>query len=144
MNTVLFLCTGNYYRSRFAEEYFNHHAAQRGLDWKAESKGIQRSFEGNGNVGPMSVHTIEALAALAITPAGAERMPLRVETDDFNAYSRVIAVSKDEHEPMLAEHWPASVTASVAFFDVEDLHIEGSNTAIPRLQSHLDTLLASL
>ena len=24
--TVLFLCTGNYYRSRFAEELFNHEA----------------------------------------------------------------------------------------------------------------------
>jgi len=25
--TVLFLCTGNYYRSRFADELFNHKAA---------------------------------------------------------------------------------------------------------------------
>lgn len=24
---VLFLCSGNYYRSRFCEEHFNHHAA---------------------------------------------------------------------------------------------------------------------
>ena len=27
MKTVLFLCTGNYYRSRFAEIFFNWHAA---------------------------------------------------------------------------------------------------------------------
>jgi protein-tyrosine phosphatase len=29
---MLFLCTGNYYRSRFAELLFNHLAKQRGLD----------------------------------------------------------------------------------------------------------------
>ena len=27
LQTVIFLCTGNYYRSRFAEEVFNYRAA---------------------------------------------------------------------------------------------------------------------
>lgn len=36
--TVLFLCTGNYYRSRFAEIYFNALAAQRGSPWRADSR----------------------------------------------------------------------------------------------------------
>ena len=38
MQTVLFLCTGNYYRSRFAEELFNHRAARDGLSWVAQSR----------------------------------------------------------------------------------------------------------
>ena len=29
--TVLFLCTGNFYRSRHAEAVFNHHAAASGI-----------------------------------------------------------------------------------------------------------------
>ncbi len=37
---LLFLCTGNYYRSRFAELLFNHLAAQVGLDWRADSRGV--------------------------------------------------------------------------------------------------------
>jgi hypothetical protein len=37
---MLFLCTGNYYRSRFAELLFNHLAKQRGLDWQATSRGL--------------------------------------------------------------------------------------------------------
>jgi len=37
--TVLFLCTGNYYRSRFAEFLFNALAAEAGVDWVAESAG---------------------------------------------------------------------------------------------------------
>ena len=38
VKTVLFLCTGNYYRSRFAEELFNHHAERAGDDWIAQSR----------------------------------------------------------------------------------------------------------
>ena len=30
MNLLLFICTGNNYRSRFAEAVFNQHAKQRG------------------------------------------------------------------------------------------------------------------
>jgi hypothetical protein len=36
--TVLFLCTGNYYRSRFAEVLFNSVAERMELPWKALSK----------------------------------------------------------------------------------------------------------
>jgi len=36
---VLFLCTGNYYRSRYAEELFNHLARAEGLSWRAISRG---------------------------------------------------------------------------------------------------------
>ena len=41
--TVLFLCTGNYYRSRFAEVLFNSLAGKMGLPWKASSRGPRRS-----------------------------------------------------------------------------------------------------
>ena len=35
---VLFLCTGNYYRSRFAEALFNSVARKMNLPWKASSR----------------------------------------------------------------------------------------------------------
>src|SRR5947199_205561 len=38
--TVLFLCTGNYYRSRFAEVLFNSVAGKMGLTWRASSRGL--------------------------------------------------------------------------------------------------------
>ena len=39
-NRVLFLCTGNYYRSRYAEEIFNHQAGRDGLGWRAFSRAV--------------------------------------------------------------------------------------------------------
>src|SRR6185312_8984112 len=50
---VLFLCTGNYYRSRYAEELFNHFAKIEGLDWRAFSRGATERGS-PGNMGPMS------------------------------------------------------------------------------------------
>ena len=55
-HVVLFLCTGNYYRSRFAEVLFNHLARERGLRWRAESRGLDLAI-GVNNVGPISPHT---------------------------------------------------------------------------------------
>ena len=40
MKLVLFLCSANFYRSRFAEHVFNWLAGQEGLQWKADSRGL--------------------------------------------------------------------------------------------------------
>jgi protein-tyrosine-phosphatase len=43
MKTRLFLCTGNFYRSRFAEIFFNWHAEQLEIPWRAYSRGLARN-----------------------------------------------------------------------------------------------------
>jgi hypothetical protein len=65
VRTVLFLCTGNYYRSRFAEVFFNHHGAKAGLTWRAVSRGLAIEF-GVHNVGPLSAHAALRLRELGI------------------------------------------------------------------------------
>jgi len=68
--TVLFLCTGNYYRSRFAEILFNSVAGKMGLPWKASSKGLALE-RGVNNVGPMAVSAVTALEAMGVSAADA-------------------------------------------------------------------------
>ncbi len=51
---VLFVCTGNYYRSRFAELFFTARAAQAGLPWAAQSRGFILAPQ---NIGPISPFT---------------------------------------------------------------------------------------
>ncbi len=106
--------------------------------------GIQRSFEGNGNVGPIAQNTLNKLTELSIEASGHTRMPRRLDQHHFDQYDRIIAVSLDEHKPMLEQIWSDEVIADVEYFDVEDLHIEGPETALPRLIIHLDLLLAAI
>jgi protein-tyrosine-phosphatase len=51
VRAVLFLCTGNYYRSRFAEGLFNHLASQLRLGWRADSCGLALDRGETVNVG---------------------------------------------------------------------------------------------
>src|ERR1051326_4132468 len=60
--TVLFLCTGNYYRSRYAELLFNSVAGKMSLPWKASSRGLALE-RGVNNVGPIAASAVEALEA---------------------------------------------------------------------------------
>ena len=80
---VLFLCTGNYYRSRFAEILFNSVAGKMGLPWKASSAALALE-RGANNVGPMAGEAVRALQALGVRAAGdCARMPAQVSAGDL-------------------------------------------------------------
>lgn len=70
MKNLLFLCTGNYYRSRFCEEYFNHRAVRHGLIWRADSRGLAPDVTVFGNVGPLSPYTLSGVERAGRQPRG--------------------------------------------------------------------------
>src|ERR1700683_352419 len=90
--TILFLCTGNYYRSRFAEILFNSVAERMGLPWRASSRGL--ALEGGvNNVGPMAVAAVRALETRGLRAiAGFARFPMQVAVDDFESAQWIVAL----------------------------------------------------
>ena len=117
--TVLFLCTGNYYRSRFAEIVFNHFAAERKLSWRADSRGLARQF-GPWNVGPISKYAIEALTTRGISCPSTTRNAMHCCEEDLTRADRVIALKEAEHRPLLAAHFPGW-EERVEYWHVHDL-----------------------
>lgn len=115
---LLFLCTGNYYRSRFAELLFNAMAVTHALPWQAFSRGLAID-KGVNNVGSMSPLAINALQVLGSNLVGAERFPLQVEECDFQAADHIIALQEAEHKPYLQERYPAWVN-KVEYWHVRD------------------------
>jgi protein-tyrosine phosphatase len=117
--TVLFLCTANYYRSRFAEVLFNSVADRMGLPWRVSSRGLALE-RGVNNVGPMAVSAVTALEALGVRAAEAvTRLPAQVTTDDLERAALIVALKHAEHLPLLQERFPAWVE-KVEFWQVDD------------------------
>jgi predicted translation initiation factor SUI1 len=117
--TVLFLCTGNYYRSRFAEALFNSVAGKVGLPWRASSRGLALE-RGVNNVGPMAASAVEALEVLGVRAAEAvTRLPEQVTTDDLEGAALIVALKRAEHLPLLQERFPAWA-GKVEFWHVDD------------------------
>ena len=140
MNTVLFLCTGNYYRSRFAEELFNSLAVARGLAWRADSAGLDPT---PSNPGPISRHTLAACARLELQRPAAERFPRRVTNEDFAKANLVIAVKEAEHRPMLNRLFPWYVQ-QVEFWHVHDIDCAEPSDTIADLEHRVVNLVEQL
>ena len=81
---VLFLCTGNYYRSRFAEILFNVIASQVELGWRADSRGVALE-KGINNPGPISQDVLVHLKSLGIRIKEPLRNPIQAIENDFFA-----------------------------------------------------------
>ena len=140
MNTVLFLCTGNYYRSRFAEIYFNWHASQRGMTWRAESRGLAID---KFNPGPMSSHTTSWLRDCGIAYDAYLRLPLDAAQADFVAARHIVAVKQSEHFSIIERRFPAWLNR-VEFWQVDDLDCAGPEIALPQLEREVGRLLDRL
>jgi protein-tyrosine phosphatase len=116
---VLFLCTGNYYRSRFAEVLFNSVAEKMGLPWRALSRGLALE-RGVHNVGPMAAVAVAALEARGLREiSDLARFPMQVTLDDFEGADWIVALKEAEHRPLLQERFPAWAE-KVEFWHVDD------------------------
>lgn len=140
MKTVLFLCTGNYYRSRYAEILFNARAQEAGLDWHAVSRGLAPDPR---NPGPMSRDTIAALVEQGLSVDDYLRLPIKVTDEDFKSHHHIVAVKELEHRPMIQREFP-SWLERVEFWHVHDLDCCGPEEAIPHLNREVMALLLRL
>ena len=139
---VLFLCSGNYYRSRFAEELFNHLAAAAGLGYRADSAGLWPECHTH-NVGPMSPHTISGLTELGVPLPSVLRSPRDVSEADFQGAALTIAVKESEHRPFIERRFP-NWLERVEFWHVDDVGDAPPSVALPELERGVRELVERL
>lgn len=138
--SILFICTGNIYRSRFAEALFNHHAEEIGLPQRAFSRGLAPHL---ADEPVLSLHTRSALRARGIDLRHTGSIKRQLVAEDLEAAGHPIALSRDEHLPMVRTLFP-DWEDRITFWDVEDLHLWPSTRALPRIESQVEALLSTL
>lgn len=142
VRTVLFLCTGNYYRSRFAEILFNHRAPRVGIPWRATSRGLAEVF-GQWNIGPISSHTLGKLSELSIECASTQRDALHCQMVDLAAADLIVALKEAEHRPLMQKRFSA-YEHRVEYWHVHDVDQASSEEALPQIEKLVDELIARL
>jgi len=142
MNRLLFLCTGNYYRSRYSEILFNSLASSHQLNWQADSRGLALDLAG-GNVGPMANVAFESLMAKGIRCTSMKRFPIAVSQVDFQMASLVVALDEEEHRPMMRKRFPAREN-QIVYWLVHDLHLWAAETALAAIEIQVNRLVKEL
>lgn len=137
--TVLFLCTGNFYRSRYAEAWFNYQACGSGLHWRAESKGFRPHLASED----LSHWAADRLDQSGIARSLTSTKPAIVTAEDLAESSLVIAVSEKEHAPMIDNQFP-KWTNRIRYWDICDVDETAPEIALPQIESEVDKLVRNL
>ena len=136
---VLFICTGNYYRSRYAELYFNA-MAPASLGWQAVSRGFAPS---PFNPGPIADCVLQRLGARGLCPPAALSDPCRLTEADLNAAHRLIALDADEHRSYV-EGWFPAWGHRITYWRVPDLHLMPAEQALDLIERNVEALVEEL
>ena len=141
MKTVLFLCSGNYYRSRFAEYLFNRLAENGHLPWRAASRGLTVGLA--GNIGPISPLAVDGLKLRNIRLNGDVRLPQQVVEAELAHADLVVAVKEAEHRPAMDKLFPRWADR-IHYWHIDDLDCAAAEEALALLEDRVRALVVSL
>lgn len=140
MKTILFLCRANHYRSRFAEIFFNWHAAQLDLPWRAESRGLRIDLR---NPGHISRHSLCRLLLLEIPSDDYRRFPMDLTLADLRSADQIVAVQGTEHRPLITARFPEWLD-KIEYWEVHDIDFTSPEEALPQLEKEVTALMERL
>ena len=135
---VLFVCTGNYYRSRFAELLFNACASRDGLNWKADSRGLAAAS--GKHIRPVSPLVLERLQGHGFLSEEEPRGPTQLEEADLAKADLTIALDAVEHLPLIESRFP-KWTDQILYWHIPDLNLMGADDALASIENNVMTLI---
>ncbi len=139
--TIVFICTGNFYRSRFAEYLFNALAKLNGLHWRATSRGL-KTWAVGAHEGALSEFAAYRLTAMGV-PFDGERFPIQLLDADLENADLVVALKKAEHHGMMVEQFPAWADR-VHYWHVDDMDCATADDALPVCEASVKFLVNTL
>jgi protein-tyrosine phosphatase len=140
--SILFICTGNYYRSRFSEMLFNHLAPAYGVTARAISRGLMTELI-SPEMGGLSPHALRGLKARGIALDDVVRQPMQVQEPELMDASVVIAIDEWEHRPMIQQRFPHWVDR-IQYWQVADIQDLEPEVSLFAMETRVRALLEQL
>jgi len=141
MAQVLFICTGNYYRSRFAEALFNHLCEERKLEHRAFSRGLATWVIMDGS--EISPNTLDALNERSISLLMTHQAPTQLQEKDLKTADYTIALKELEHRPMMQRQFPEWEN-EITYWHVHDVDVAHPEEALPEIEVRVLALLEEI
>jgi protein-tyrosine phosphatase len=139
MKKILFLCTGNYYRSRFAEAWFNFRKGESLAHWSAFSRGLRVDYA----PGLLSPHTLDVIREYKIPTSCYQPAPVALSVEALQEADLVIALKREEHHPMMMQRFP-DWADRIRYWEVHDLDVWVPNQTLPAIVIQVGLLIAEL
>ena len=135
---VFFLCSGNYFRSRFAELWFNQEAHQRRLKWYATSAGLLMENDNQGNISEYT-RTFAHARGWSVP----DRPPIPASDALFEKADCVIALKESEHRVPIETRF-MRFQEKVTYWTIHDEDVMKPSDILPTLESQLIQFIDTL
>ncbi|MGZ4962762.1 MAG: arsenate-mycothiol transferase ArsC [Limisphaerales bacterium] len=137
---ILFVCTGNFYRSRFAEVLFNQKASASRVHWKATSRGLALVRSQHG-ISPIALRELTRRGV----PMGLCKGPPKTLTqEDLEQSDYIILMNEAEHRVMFEKQFPNYGERNVHYWHIRDSGSMNATQACQQMTKQIDELLQKL
>ena len=140
MHNILFVCTANIFRSRFAEEVFNFLAAEERIPAKAFSAGLK---VGAYHVRKIHRPAVEQLDKFNIKPKRPNELSVHIDEEELTKYDQLICMDEAEHKPMVLSNSKLK-EFNFEYWDIIDEPKVQSDVSLPICYSKVNELVDGL
>lgn len=137
--TVLFICTANFFRSRYAEAYFNCLA-----DWnKSPHRAVSAGISIDPKIGPVSSYSLYRMVERGIDSKCMSLEAKKLYSGDVESADVAICMYEKEHKPMM-ELLYESIESRIIYFDIPDINEISPNQSLDLVEKNVDILFNTI
>lgn len=142
MTKIYFICMGNYYRSRLAEELTRHYARQHGIEVEVDSGGLSRIPNPN-HPGTIAKATLRYLEQKQVQPEAAGRFPKNCSIDEVYEADLIVFTDKEEQSELFLQRFP-DYQGQVIGWSARDIQYDPLMDTPGIIDSHVQALIQDL